>query len=654
MSPDFTYPPLVEHDHIRIILLQPAAARNDVLVGSFQLISLNNHYYDLIEPYTALSYVWGQLTSADTILIDGQELGITANLGAALRDLRDGDRSHRIWADALCIDQRNIPERSQQVALMGQIYSRANNTVIHLGPLTPHAEIIVREVHRAVLLGPNAENSPGDEGVIITAAKEGLLAQPWFHRAWVLQELVLSREPWAQFGSKRIRWQDMCHLLIRVLRQGRPAEDTGTDVTALESMHRIRSDYWKDYVSSLFTDMSPKKGVDSSSNKDKGDGDPRRLWRLLDTRRNCGVTDPRDMVFAHLGIISDREEALKYIKIDYSQTTSELFIAVGRYAHRCAGLLAFLDALRPSCTADLVLPSWVPDWNRRVCREASDPELEKSLSNPFLTSCRAEAFPSAYAVEIVSVSGILPPLSPSFLRDFRRIFYDFDSAWRSHPDDSLWKDVVDSLAVIGVKSSDFHGIPFESWPHCLGSKEREIFDHQVRKFLDIGQWRHTVGPRLALLSNGRIIDAPRETSCGDVIVRLAPFKEMQYEVFERSISQVSWHENTLVVVQRNTPPGAESWEQAFVSNYVAAVFQRDDDIRSSGADKYSFLHGRLVGVCPITTRSPVGLNIQWPLKEEKMTGWVSGWSTHDVAQRLGRQRNSDPTSHTIASLVVLH
>ncbi|RYC65257.1 hypothetical protein CHU98_g949 [Xylaria longipes] len=112
MTSGFTYSSQIEPDHIRLLLLQPAAPQDDGLVGFLQHISLSDHYHDLIDPYTALSYVWGEPTPADTILLDGEGVGITVNLGASLRDLRDTNRTHRAWADVLCIDQHNIPERN--------------------------------------------------------------------------------------------------------------------------------------------------------------------------------------------------------------------------------------------------------------------------------------------------------------------------------------------------------------------------------------------------------------------------------------------------------------------------------------------------------------------------------------------------------------
>jgi len=39
----------------------------------------------------------------------------------------------RVWIDAICINQDNLDERSQQVSLMTDIYSKARRVIIWLG-----------------------------------------------------------------------------------------------------------------------------------------------------------------------------------------------------------------------------------------------------------------------------------------------------------------------------------------------------------------------------------------------------------------------------------------------------------------------------------------------------------------------------------------
>ncbi|PMD28553.1 hypothetical protein NA56DRAFT_547749, partial [Hyaloscypha hepaticicola] len=47
------------------------------------------------------------------------------SLEKALHDIRLHDNSLLIWIDAICIDQRNISERNNQVKMMKRIYERA-------------------------------------------------------------------------------------------------------------------------------------------------------------------------------------------------------------------------------------------------------------------------------------------------------------------------------------------------------------------------------------------------------------------------------------------------------------------------------------------------------------------------------------------------
>lgn len=58
---------------------------------------------------------------------------VTPNLSAALDRLRLDTETRMLWVDALCINQVDNTERSQQVAQMGKIYSDARETIAWLG-----------------------------------------------------------------------------------------------------------------------------------------------------------------------------------------------------------------------------------------------------------------------------------------------------------------------------------------------------------------------------------------------------------------------------------------------------------------------------------------------------------------------------------------
>jgi hypothetical protein len=78
--------------------------------------------------YVALSYVWGNPNKTREIFINEKSVQVTENLESALRILRDKLPMRlgvRLWADALCINQNDVKERSTQVQRMREIYQKA-------------------------------------------------------------------------------------------------------------------------------------------------------------------------------------------------------------------------------------------------------------------------------------------------------------------------------------------------------------------------------------------------------------------------------------------------------------------------------------------------------------------------------------------------
>ncbi|OIW29050.1 HET-domain-containing protein [Coniochaeta ligniaria NRRL 30616] len=92
--------------------------------------------------FTALSYVCGDPTVTETVLLEGEPLEITVNLANALRHVtkhweaqfpgRDG-ASFELWADAICINQSDVQERNHQIEFMAKIYQSAELVLSFLG-----------------------------------------------------------------------------------------------------------------------------------------------------------------------------------------------------------------------------------------------------------------------------------------------------------------------------------------------------------------------------------------------------------------------------------------------------------------------------------------------------------------------------------------
>lgn len=112
----------------RCLVLQPGRP-GDTLVCSL----VESHLHDTTIEYEAISYVWGSNIQDCEILCDGKALKMTANLFEVLQTFRLSDKPKKLWADSICINQNDPGERSQQVAVMGDIYGTAKQVLVHVG-----------------------------------------------------------------------------------------------------------------------------------------------------------------------------------------------------------------------------------------------------------------------------------------------------------------------------------------------------------------------------------------------------------------------------------------------------------------------------------------------------------------------------------------
>ena len=84
--------------------------------------------------YEAVSYAWEvEKAEYDHINCNGFYMVVTRNLFNALKRFRRLESSRRLWVDALCINQYDPVERSQQVRLMTQIYRKSRDALIWVG-----------------------------------------------------------------------------------------------------------------------------------------------------------------------------------------------------------------------------------------------------------------------------------------------------------------------------------------------------------------------------------------------------------------------------------------------------------------------------------------------------------------------------------------
>ena len=124
--PDFKYQQLPSARHVRLvhILKGPKDLPPNIRFTTAELAE------GLL--FETLSYVWG-VKRHYRVNCEGASLVIRQNLYDALQALRSADETRVFWIDALCIDQGNHEERTQQVEMMCEIYAASQGTMIWLG-----------------------------------------------------------------------------------------------------------------------------------------------------------------------------------------------------------------------------------------------------------------------------------------------------------------------------------------------------------------------------------------------------------------------------------------------------------------------------------------------------------------------------------------
>lgn len=83
-----------------------------------------------------LSYVWGNASRTTKIFVNGISFQATRNLVDFFRHYRFLPIQYQntaLWVDAICINQNDLDERGQQVALMSEIYGAPPLTISWLG-----------------------------------------------------------------------------------------------------------------------------------------------------------------------------------------------------------------------------------------------------------------------------------------------------------------------------------------------------------------------------------------------------------------------------------------------------------------------------------------------------------------------------------------
>jgi hypothetical protein len=378
-------------------------------------------YASLLDPrvphaYLCLSYCWGDTSNTKEISVIQSErcmhngtyegkafkFRVTANLEAALRNIRSLTARPLVWADAVCINQSDLVERAQQVSIMQKIYSMSMQTLIWLGDADADSNMamdfaihIRRVLANVEYLDMNSfkagircsrlsgllkgelafteQEVKHPDFCAMRLATRSLLRRPWFRRAWVLQEVSRSSAVVAISGNKACQWEDVRNLGI-----------------------------WENRVTLWDGDIpwadqqqpSPSIGISTIPDTERTDDLP-EIWfflareckegrlpsivEIVFRRSQIEASDPRDQVFALFGIARECQGHFQHLagfRPDYSKTVAQIYINFTRALIEATGRLEILSAVNTfqhDRQRRASLPSWVPEFDQHF-------NLRRSLS----------------------------------------------------------------------------------------------------------------------------------------------------------------------------------------------------------------------------------------------------------------------------------
>jgi hypothetical protein len=364
------YEPLSrDEQEIRLLQLQGPFAADSPVRCTLQTVSL-----DTKPEYWALSYMWGKPTITENIIINGRQVAVTINLALALKQSGLSFGSVSVWADAVCIDQHNLSERSQQVSIMRRIYEEAQTVIswVGLGDETSKYAINLMDRMGSVLKTQCLSNQDFTSFEDLDTAnidlRQGerladfwkdletgfqsivqLFERPYWSRLWVFQELLVAKSLQFLCGPDifKLSHMDGAVLLAMAVTNTPGLVDPGL-------MHAIPH--------------SPLLEVFRRIRGSVHNGKPAYIFALA---RTLLATNPRDHVYGLLGLMNI------ILVPDYSMSVREVYCSLASawitQSHRLdvlkfSGIHIYLS---PGSQSTTVLPSWVPDWKASTTAEVA-------------------------------------------------------------------------------------------------------------------------------------------------------------------------------------------------------------------------------------------------------------------------------------------
>jgi hypothetical protein len=282
--------------------------------------------------FEAISYTWGDKDPSIPVVVDRHQILVTAAVDELLFYRRSVFCSSLFWIDAICINQRDRDEKSEQLPLMTDIYRRASRILVWLGaPENGQDTRVVRKMIKALSWSEIFVSTSSWLAILFDNEEEAFIAvgrlfsYPWFERISVVQEVAVGATVHIMYHGIFVDWDTLARVAKRL--------DTGTYLYARLLYHLSPK------ITSTNT-SDPKLGRSSTINTIERLhlANLEMITRFRDVIRLDHLyplaialintiayksKDPRDKVFALLGISNDSGKLP--FKPNYKDPVEDLF-----------------------------------------------------------------------------------------------------------------------------------------------------------------------------------------------------------------------------------------------------------------------------------------------------------------------------------------
>ncbi|KAI9764824.1 MAG: hypothetical protein M1839_005701 [Geoglossum umbratile] len=313
-------------------------------------------------PYEAMSYTWDSPALTHELAIDGKLLRTTKKVYIIVNDRSSFWKSRLFWIDFICINQKDEQEKNSQLLLMQDIYRKASRVIVWLGSSPDAGNVPIMLSHLQLLSRlVNSGRYLDLQGSFWLAYQQAqrhrmpalieFLAEPYWLRVWIVQEIALADTVHILYGRTWISWEDLLPAIEFFL--------TVNPRSVLQGANHVSvSDRIPDTEISQISTIAKLKRFAHPHNSIP-------LSRILHVCGRSNATNPRDKIYALLGMISD---SLNFIpNPDYAAPVGEVYMGMARYLVQNSNPLLLLHQAGIGYHRALTgLPSWVPDWSKPI------------------------------------------------------------------------------------------------------------------------------------------------------------------------------------------------------------------------------------------------------------------------------------------------